>query len=92
MNNSISADTELTSLNWLQNFGNIMNVPELPTPPNSPRNATQAPHTNKSIKKTLPMLRFQLSKLRFYLFTYFLNNLIINIVQYSIYYYVEFVT
>ncbi|XKL69273.1 hypothetical protein PGB90_007042 [Kerria lacca] len=59
MNNSPPVDVDLTSLNWLQNL-NIMSVPSLPTPPNSPRNTTQPPHHNKSIKKTLPMLRFQL--------------------------------
>lgn len=62
MNTSAPIDVDLTSLNWLQNL-NIMSVPSLPTPPNSPRNTSQPPHPNKSIKKTLPMLRFQLCKL-----------------------------
>ncbi|XP_050297951.1 forkhead box protein P1-like isoform X2 [Anthonomus grandis grandis] len=30
-------ETDLTSLNWLQNYTNIMSVPNLPTPPVSPK-------------------------------------------------------
>lgn len=32
-----SAETDLTSLNWLHNITNIMAVPNLPTPPVSPK-------------------------------------------------------
>lgn len=38
-----SAETDLTSLNWLHNITNIMPVPNLPTPPISPKPKKKTP-------------------------------------------------